>query len=54
MSPDQDDHRSAQPGVDVEKLNFPRNQENWKHQIGHGHVYNEEVDGFSHGHSFVS
>ena len=36
------------PGVYVEPLNIPRDQENWKQQIGHGHVYNEKIDWFSH------
>jgi len=42
-----------QSGVDVEQLNLPRNQENRKQQIGHGHVYNEKVDAFSHGFRLV-
>ena len=30
-----------------------RNNEKRKQQIGHGHVYNEKVDGFSHGFRLV-
>ena len=42
-----------QPRVYLEQLNLPRDEEKRKQQIGHGHVYKEKVDWFSHGFCLV-
>ena len=47
-------HKTWSRVLDIEPLYRHRDQENWVQQIGHGHVYDWKVDGFSHGFRLIN